>query len=75
MVGKLQKHGDGWALVLDAEVLARLGIGPETPLEVTTDGPALIVRPAGEASRRERFEEALSEVNRRYGEALRRLAE
>ncbi len=42
---------------------------------VSTDGQALIVMPSGGTNRREKFEQALEDVNQRYGRALKRLAQ
>lgn len=43
---KLTRHGNSWALVIDKPVLDLLKIDPaETPMELTTDGDALIVSP------------------------------
>lgn len=75
MIKKLTKHGNSWALVIDKPVLDLLKIDPETPLEISTDGQALLVTPAKPAERKERFEAALEKTNRKYGRALKRLAE
>lgn len=74
MEGKLTRHGEGWALVLDPKLLSEMHFDPETPLEVTTDGQSLIVSPVPDPARRARFETALAETNRRYGQALQNLA-
>ena len=75
MLKKLTKHGNSWALVIDKPVLELLKIDPEAPLEVSTDGQTLIVAPARSAERQARFKAALARTNRRYGRALRRLAD
>lgn len=75
MIKKLTKHGNSWALVIDKPVLDLLKIDPETPLEISTDGQALLVTPAKPAERNERFRTALEKTNRKYGRALKRLAE
>ena len=75
MIKKLTKHGNSWALVIDKPVLDLLKIDPETPLEISTDGQALLVTPAKPAERNERFRAALEKTNRKYGRALKRLAE
>ena len=73
MTTKLTKHGEQWAVILDDSLLASLNVGPETPLEVTTDGRSLSIKPAGGDA--PSFEEALQAVNDRHSEALRKLAE
>jgi antitoxin MazE len=75
MIKKLSKHGNSLALVIDRPVLDLLEIDEGTPLEISTDGRALVVAPVVDEARRERFEEALASTNRRYGKALKRLAE
>ena len=75
MIKTLTKHGNSWALVIDKPVLELLNIGPETPLKIRTDGQTLIVAPADGSERKEKFRSALEETNRRYGKALKRLAE
>lgn len=75
MVKKLTKHGNSMALIIDRSVLDLLKIDNDTPLEVTTDGKALIVTPVKDKERAARFREALESTNRRYGRALKRLAE
>ena len=47
MIKKLSKHGNSLALVIDRSILDLLGIDEQTALEVSTDGAALIVMPAG----------------------------
>jgi len=75
MIKKLSKHGNSLALVIDRPVLDLLEIDEGTPLEISTDGRALVVTPVVDEARRKRFEEALASTNRRYGKALKRLAE
>ena len=75
MIKKLIKHGNSLALLIEKPVLDLLNVDADTPLEVSTDGNTLIVVPVRDAARRERFEKALAKVNRRYGRALKRLAE
>lgn len=75
MVKRLTKHGNSLALVIDRGVLNLLEIDHDTPLSVTTDGKCLIVSPVHDEKRRKAFRAALVEVNKRYGRALRRLAD
>ena len=75
MIKRLTKHGNSLALVIDRGVLDLLGIGPDTPLSVTTDGKCLIITPVRDPKGQKRFRKALEEVNRRYGKALKRLAD
>ena len=75
MIKKLTKHGNSLALIVDRAVLDLLNIDTETPLEISTDGQVLIVSPVRDAKRRKKFEKALDSANRKYGRALKRLAE
>lgn len=75
MMKRLVKHGNSLALVIDRGVLDLLDIDAETPLSITTDGQCLVVSPVKDRARRARFAEAVREGNRRYGRALKRLAE
>jgi antitoxin MazE len=74
MIKKLTRHGNSWALVIDKPILDLLQIDPESPLEVTTDGQMLFVSPAATRQRRAKFKAALAKTNRRFGPALKRLA-
>ena len=75
MVKTLAKHGNSLALVLDRGILDLLDIDGATPLQITTDGKALIIAPVRDQQRAQRFESALAKVNQKYGRALKRLAE
>ncbi len=75
MVKRMTKHGNSLALVIDRGVLDLLEIDANTPLSVTTDGKCLIVTPVRDQERQKRFRAALEKVNRRYGPALKRLAD
>jgi len=75
MVKKLTKHGNSLALILDRPVLDLLNISAGTPLEITTDGRTLIVAPVQRPGRKAKFQAALDNANRKFGRALRRLAE
>lgn len=75
MIKRLAKHGNSLALVIDKAVLDLLEIDAETALSVTTDGTCLILSPVRDSEHRERFRAAVAEGNRKYGRALRRLAD
>jgi antitoxin MazE len=75
MVKTLTKHGNSYALVIDKPILELLNIRPDSPLEVTTDGTVLIIRPASETGRGGRLAKSLAKVNARHGKALKKLAE
>ncbi len=74
MIKKLTRHGNSMALVIDKPVLELLNIDGDTPLEISTDGSTLMVAPVRDAKRRAKFKAALKKTNRKYGRALKRLA-
>lgn len=75
MIKKLTKHGNSMALVIDRPILDLLNIERDTPLEISTDGNVLTITPVRDSERREHFENALEKANKKYGRALKRLAE
>lgn len=75
MIKRLTKHGNSLALVIDRGVLDLLEIETDTPLSLTTDGKCLVITPVRDPERQKRFRAALANVNRRYGRALKRLAD
>ncbi|MBI4830977.1 MAG: AbrB/MazE/SpoVT family DNA-binding domain-containing protein [Candidatus Lindowbacteria bacterium] len=75
MIKKLTKHGNSLALVIDKPVLDLLNINADTPLEISTDGQVLVMSPVRDATRRKKFEKALDAANKKYGRALKRLAD
>jgi len=75
MVKMLTKHGNSYALVIDKPILELLRIQPDSPLEVTTDGKVLTIRPVSATGRGARLAKSLSRVNARHGKALKKLAE
>jgi len=75
MIKKLIKHGNSAALVIERGILELLNITRDTPLDISTDGEVLIISPVRDEARRKQFEAALEAANKRYGRALKRLAE
>jgi len=75
MVKRMTRHGNSMALVIDKPILDLLNIDADTPLDITTDGEALIITPVRDAKRRQAFEVALEKTNRRYGRMLKNLAD
>ena len=75
MVKTLTKHGNSYALVIDKPILEMLKITPETPLELVTNGDALVIRPVRDKKRQKQLDKTLDEINRKYGRALKKLAE
>ena len=75
MVKRLTQHGNSLALVIDRPILDLLKIDTETPLDLSTDGRRLIVAPAAQSERRQKFEAAQGTAHKRYGRAFKKLAE
>jgi antitoxin component of MazEF toxin-antitoxin module len=75
MIKNLTKHGNSYALVIDKPILELLRVDPETPFEIVTDGQCLVLAPVRDAEEEGKFEEALAMVHKRFGRAMRRLAE
>jgi antitoxin component of MazEF toxin-antitoxin module len=75
MIKRLTRHGNSLALVIDKGVLELLEIKADTPLSITTDGTCLVVTPVRDPERQKRFRASLADVNKRYGRALKRLAD
>jgi len=74
MIKKLTKHGNSYALVIERPIMDLLQINEKSALYVTTDGKNLIISPARDKKNEARFESALTEVNKKYGNALKRLS-
>jgi len=51
MVKTLTKHGNSYALVIDRAILELLHIDPERPVELSTDGNTLTIRPMTEGTK------------------------
>ena len=75
MVKKLTKHGNSLALVIDRAVLDLLKINTDTPLDISTDGQVLVISPVRDKAHQAKFKKALESANKKYGRALKRLAE
>lgn len=75
MTKTLIKHGNSLALVIDKPILEMLAISSDTPLELTTNGDALLITPVRDKARQSKLRRSLSKINRKYGDDLKRLAE
>ena len=71
----LQRHGNSQALVLDKPILEMLGAGGDTPLQLSISGGSLIVTPVHTGIGRQQVDRAFDDLQPRYGDMLRRLAE
>jgi len=75
MIKTLTKHGNSYALVIEKPILEILRVSPETPFEVVTDGQCLVLSPVRDKDEEKRFQNALDMVHKRFGRAMKRLAE
>ncbi|HEX5521139.1 MAG TPA: hypothetical protein VFX29_05555 [Longimicrobiaceae bacterium] len=73
MIKKLTTIGNSLGLVIDRPILDLLNIDRNTPLEVRTDGEALIIRPVAE-EHSTRVRTATERMMDAHEDTLRRLA-
>jgi len=72
----LTKHGNSYALIIDRAVMDLLHITPETPLEIATDGEALVITPATKKkAHKEKLRRAMARIDKDYGRTMKKLAE
>lgn len=71
----LIKHGNSLALVIDKPILEMLQISADTPLNLTTNGDALLVSPIRDKARQKKLRSSLKKINEQFGDDLKRLAE
>ena len=75
MVKTLTKHGSSYALVIDKPILELLRVTADTPFEILTDGHSLVLTPVRDPADEKKFRDALDTVHKRFGRAMKRLAE
>ena len=75
MTKRLTRHGNSYALVIDKPILELLRATPDTPFEIVTDGQCLVLTPVRNPAEEKKFQEALEKVHKRFGRAMKRLAE
>ena len=73
MIKKLSSVGNSLGLIIDRPILELLNIDRDTPLEVRTDGEALIIRPA-RLNKKERVRAATKRLMATHHATLRKLA-
>ena len=74
MIKKLCAVGNSLGLIIERPILELLDITKDTPLEVKTDGEALIIRPA-KLSKKRRVQESTKRMMAVHEETLRKLAQ
>ena len=75
MIKSLCKHGNSYALVIDKPILDLIHASPETAFEVVTDGQSLLLSPVRDPKEEKKFRAALEMVHKRFGRAMKKLAE
>jgi antitoxin component of MazEF toxin-antitoxin module len=73
MIKKLSAVGNSLGLIIERPILELLGITKDTPLEIKTDGEALIIRPATLGAK-DRIRESTKRMMTVHDETLRKLA-
>lgn len=71
----LIRHGNSLAIVIDKPVLELLQITPDTKIELTTNGDAIMLTPIRDKKRQARLQAALEKINNQFGDDLKKLAE
>ena len=74
MIKKLSSIGNSLGLVIERPILELLNITKDTPLEITTDGVGLQIRPAVGAGRRELLRDATERMMAVHHDTLSKLA-
>jgi len=75
MIKTLSKHGNSQALIFDRTMTQLLKIDENTPLELRIEGEQLIVTPVRQINRQVQIAQLLEKNNRKYGRALKKMAE
>ena len=75
MIKNLTKHGNSYAMVIDRPILDLLKATPETPFEIISDGRSLVLTPVRDADDEKKFDDAVAMVHKRFGKAMKKLAE
>ena len=75
MVKKLTRHGNSLALVIDKPVLELIRATADTPFEIISDGRSLVLTPVRDPKEEKKFADALAMMHKRFGRAMKKLAE
>lgn len=70
MVKNLKQIGNSYGVIIDKPILDLLNITPDTPLEISTDGQSLHIRPLHKRT----LDEAKAHIRKNLGRAMRKLA-
>ena len=76
LIKKLAKQGNSYSLIIDKALIELLDIDADTPLQISTkDGVSLVITPIREEMIEKSVEQKLKHFKKKYGKALKRLAE
>ena len=75
MIKTLTKHGNSYAMVIDKPILDLIQASPETPFEIISDGRSLVLTPVRKPAEEKKFEDAVAMIHKRFGTAMKKLAE
>ena len=75
MLKKLSAVGNSLGIIIERPILELLDITQDTPLEIKTDGEALIIRPVRKAPLMERALAAADRLMDAHEDTYRKLAE
>ena len=75
MIKTLTKHGNSYAMVIDKPILELLHTTPDTPFEIISDGRSLVLTPVRDDATGKKFDAADAMLHKRFGKAMKRLAE
>ncbi len=74
LVKTIRKVGNGSALPLDKTLLELAGLHVGDQVQITIDGPRIILTPTTAGIGKERLEKIMKDIRTKYGKALRELA-
>lgn len=76
LIKKLSKQGNSYSLIIDKALIELLDIDIETPLQLSTkDGVSLVITPIRDELMEKSVQQKLKHFKKKYGKALKRLAE
>lgn len=62
-------------MVIDKPILELIQATPDTPFEIISDGRSLVLTPVLDPEKEKKFDSAVAMVHRRFGNAMKKLAE
>ncbi|MBL4702743.1 MAG: hypothetical protein JKX85_15975 [Phycisphaeraceae bacterium] len=71
----MTKHGNSYAMIIDKPILELLHATADTAFEIVTDGRSLVLTPIHDPKEEAKFTQAIDRVHKRFGKAMKKLAE